>query len=548
MARPVYAASAIALMMATPLSASSQQTTTYTYDAQGRLIGASQPNGSASYVYDKAGNRTGLTVNRNHPPVAISDSLTVTAGSSSSINPLSNDTDPDGDPIILTGVSGWNTAKGSVSFVQNCPKTATSCVTYTAASGQGSGSDSFTYTISDGKGGTATGTVSVTINAAAAKPTVSSFTTSVAGNSSNNVLPLVINGTPTSVAVYSAPASASASASGANIYFTPNNGWSGQTSLQYTATNAAGASAPATATINVTPVVGDVHANAVGGQQNAIALAPQTSYASIALVGQPQKGSASISGSTLYYTPYIGQAGSGDLMTYQATSPGGVSNYGHVFIDNITAPNRPPVLGDDYITIAFNTPTAFLVLNNDYDPDGDTLTVTGVTQPSHGYSWVNSDNTVTYGPNNGYSGPDSFTYTVSDGHGHSVSATINITVQPGNQPPTANPGTTDPVWQSTTVYVDPTTNDTDPDGDALTLQSIDSFYCAYGMINGASTCPSDIGSVSRSGNTLIYSAPYLSGSGSPGSNYAAIVVWYTINDGHGHTAQSYQIFNVYGPQ
>jgi hypothetical protein len=238
-------------------------------------------------------------------------------------------------------------------------------------------------------------------------------------------------------------------------------------------------------------------------------------------------------------------------MTYQAASAGGVSNYGHVFIDNITAPNHNPVAGTDDVTIAYNTYAYFDPRTNDSDPDGDPLTLVSVGPAQHGATWTNSNNYVSYVPNSGWSGVDYFSYTISDGRGGTATGLIWVTTNPApptNRAPTANPGTTDPVWQSTTVYVDPTTNDTDPDGDALTVQSIDNFYCAYGQINGASTCPSNIGSVSRSGNTLVYSAPFLSSSGSPGSNYAAIVVWYTINDGHGHTAQSYQVFNVYGPQ
>ena len=50
------------------------------------------------------------------------------------------------------------------------------------------------------------------------------------------------------------------------------------------------------------------------------------------------------------------------------------------------------------------------VLANDSDPDNDPLTVTGTSTPAHGTAVVNANNTVTYTPAAGYSGPDSFTY------------------------------------------------------------------------------------------------------------------------------------------
>ena len=50
-------------------------------------------------------------------------------------------------------------------------------------------------------------------------------------------------------------------------------------------------------------------------------------------------------------------------------------------------------------------------------PDGDALTFTKGSDPAHGTVTVNTDGTYTYTPNTGYSGPDSFTVTISDGKG-----------------------------------------------------------------------------------------------------------------------------------
>jgi RHS repeat-associated protein len=78
------------------------------------------------------------------------------------------------------------------------------------------------------------------------------------------------------------------------------------------------------------------------------------------------------------------------------------------------------------------------VLGNDSDPDGDPLTVTGVTQPTNGKAVTGSNNIVTYTPTTGFTGQDSFTYSISDGRGGTAGATVRVTVNPpvGCQPPT----------------------------------------------------------------------------------------------------------------
>ena len=77
------------------------------------------------------------------------------------------------------------------------------------------------------------------------------------------------------------------------------------------------------------------------------------------------------------------------------------------------------------------------VLGNDVDPDGDPLTATLVSGPAHGTLTFNPDGSFVYTPDANYSGPDSFTYTVSDGDQTSTPATVTLTVSPVNDPPTA---------------------------------------------------------------------------------------------------------------
>ncbi|OAQ38100.1 hypothetical protein A5893_14950 [Pedobacter psychrophilus] len=96
--------------------------------------------------------------------------------------------------------------------------------------------------------------------------------------------------------------------------------------------------------------------------------------------------------------------------------------------------NAIPVAVNDVATGVVNTPIPINVINNDTDRDGNaTINLTTVvikTQPTNGTVTVNPvTGVVTYTPNPGYSGPDSFTYTVKDNRGaESNPATVNIIV------------------------------------------------------------------------------------------------------------------------
>jgi len=94
----------------------------------------------------------------------------------------------------------------------------------------------------------------------------------------------------------------------------------------------------------------------------------------------------------------------------------------------VTVVNQPPVAADDSAMTYKNEPVDVVVLDNDNDPDGDALTVVNTSDPVHGSAVVNVDWTVTYTPTAGFSGKDSFIYTISDGDGGMDTATVTVTV------------------------------------------------------------------------------------------------------------------------
>ena len=91
--------------------------------------------------------------------------------------------------------------------------------------------------------------------------------------------------------------------------------------------------------------------------------------------------------------------------------------------------NRAPVAVNDTASTRPANPVTINVLANDSDPDGDALTVTAVTDPPNGTATINPDNTVTYRPSCGFTGSDSFFYTIEDPSGLSDSALVSVTVR-----------------------------------------------------------------------------------------------------------------------
>ena len=103
-----------------------------------------------------------------------------------------------------------------------------------------------------------------------------------------------------------------------------------------------------------------------------------------------------------------------------------------------TVQAAPPILVDDRATTDEDTPVIIDVFANDSDPDGDILDIASVTQPAHGTIQQTSPfGEFQYRPRLNYYGSDQFFYSVSNGTGGTVSATVSITIRPVNDPPNA---------------------------------------------------------------------------------------------------------------
>ncbi len=187
----------------------------------------------------------------------------------------------------------------------------------------------------------------------------------------------------------------------------------------------------------------------------------------------------------------------------------------------MTAVNDGPAAVNDSVTTAEDTAVTVAVLANDTEPDGDSLSVTSAGTPAHGTAVANANGTIAYTPAANYSGADSFSYTIGDGHGGTATATVSVTVTPVNDGPAAVNDAASTA-EDTAVTVAVLGNDTDPDGDGLTVTTV-----------GA---PARGGAVVNPDGTITYT---------PAANYSGADNFsYTVSDSQGASATATVIVTV----
>jgi hypothetical protein len=145
------------------------------------------------------------------------------------------------------------------------------------------------------------------------------------------------------------------------------------------------------------------------------------------------------------------------------------------FTDTLSIPAScplPPEASADSAVTQEGTAVTIDVLANDTDPNGDPLTVGTVTQPDHG-TVTNNGSDVTYTPAAGFAGSDGFTYEACDPTGLCDPAAVAVEVKAVNEAPVAGDDLAT-TQQDTAVTVAVLANDSDPDGDALAVGSVQS--------------------------------------------------------------------------
>ncbi|GFZ33597.1 hypothetical protein CSC2_41230 [Clostridium zeae] len=237
------------------------------------------------------------------------------------------------------------------------------------------GPDSFTYTINDGQGGSATGTVNITVNA--------------------------VNNIPTVSDIYKI------GPEDANIVFSINDFISKfSDSDEDVLTKIKIASLPSNGVLKLNGEIVEIGQEIPLLQLSKLTFTPNSDW----------NGTTSFQWNGNDGTVYANENGTVNI--------------------TITPVNDAPKAEADTATLSEDGTVKVSVLTNDSDVDRDTLTITSVTKPAHGTAVINPDGTISYTPDSNYNGTDSFSYTVSDSHGGTATATVSINVNAVNDAPT----------------------------------------------------------------------------------------------------------------
>ncbi|MGY5865609.1 MAG: Ig-like domain-containing protein, partial [Candidatus Thorarchaeota archaeon] len=382
------------------------------------------------------------TVTVNYAPVAVDDAYSTNEDTVLQVDAttgvLENDNDIDGDALTVQLVSG--PSHGSLTL--NVDGT----FTYTPEANW-FGEDSFEYEVSDGAL-TDTATVTITVNPVNDAPMATDD--EVSTNEDTPVTIDVLANDNDIDSIFLTVVSATAPSHGTvtinadgTLTYLPDADYHGPDSFTYTVDDGDGATDSATVSITVNPVNDAPVANddlATTDEDNLVwidVLANDVDVdgdtLTIDSAGPALHGSVVIEAGIgmITFFPFPDYYGT-DSFTYTILDGNGGWHIATVTV-TVNPVNDAPVAVDDTATTDEDVPITIDVLANDLDIDGDTLVIEAVGLPSHGTAVI-SAGMIIYTPDANYNGPDSFTYTVSDGNGGTDTATVTITVL-DNTPP-----------------------------------------------------------------------------------------------------------------
>ncbi|HFD4243130.1 TPA: tandem-95 repeat protein [Vibrio parahaemolyticus] len=436
-------------------------------------------NGSETLTFtatDPSGESVSQTVNFTVAPVAdiVADKTTVVEDTPTIIKVLGNDTF-EGDDKVVSLDTNNGPANGTVSVNPD------GSVTYTPNDNY-HGADSFTYIVTSG-GVSESTTVNVDVtpvnDAPVAKDDIATtqedtaVTIDVLPNDSD------VDGDKLSIQSASVPeAQGKVEIVDGKLVFTPAENFHGDAEITYTLTDGA---LTDQATVNVTvnavndtPVVESNLADQTLAEDfTPYTIDLNTAFSDVDNVDGELTFSVSGNSNVLVsiengiatISPTADWNGS-EILTFKATDPSGESISQTV---NFTVAPVADIVADK-ATVVEDTPTIIKVLGNDTFEGGDQVVSLDTNNgPANGTVSVNPDGSVTYTPNDNYHGTDSFTYIVTSG-GVSESTAVNVDVTPVNDAPVAKDDIAT-TQEDTAVTIDALPNDTDADGDKLSIES-----------------------------------------------------------------------------
>ncbi|HHK8422558.1 TPA: tandem-95 repeat protein, partial [Vibrio parahaemolyticus] len=433
-------------------------------------------NGSETLTFtatDPSGESISQTVNFTVAPVAdiVADTATVVEDTPTIIKVLGNDTF-EGDDKVVSLDTNNGPANGTVSVNPD------GSVTYTPNDNY-HGTDSFTYIVTSG-GVSESTTVRVDVTPVNDAP-VAKDDTAITDEDTPVTIDVLPNDTDVDGDKLSIQSASVIEAQGkveivdGKLVFTPAENFNGDAEITYTVTDGSltdQATVKVTVNaVNDTPVV----ESNIADQTLAEDFTPYSIDLNTAFSDVDGELTFSVSGNSniqvaivngiATITPTADWNGS-ETLTFTATDPSGESVSQPV---NFTVTPVADIEADK-TTVVEDTPTIIKVLGNDtFEGKDKVVSLDAENGPKNGTVIVNSDGTVTYTPNDNYVGEDTFTYVVTSG-GVSESTTVEVNVTPVNDAPVAKDDIAT-TQEDTAVTIDVLPNDTDVDGDKLSIQS-----------------------------------------------------------------------------
>jgi hypothetical protein len=330
------------------------------------------------------------------------------------------------------------------------------------------------------------------------------------------------------------------------VVYTPDPGYVGIDTFDYTIVDGNGTPATATVIIELlaagatnkppvgvddraetgpgVPVIIDVLLNDVDPERDALRLGGFSPPAGLGaeVFGEVTETEGNSGLPALQFVPADGFEGTA-IFTYRpvdALDAVGDDVEVRVEVARVGDPNRPPIVRPDAVRLRRNVDTPLTVLVNDVDPDGDDLTLSIVEPLPAGLEVAVEGDQLSIVARAGAAPLVPFEYEVDDGNGHvargSVLVAVIDDVEP-NLPPVVS-ADADKVVVGESVVVEVTANDVDPDGDPLTIVDV--------------TQPEN-----ASGQAIVFSrdeiqftpAPLADEGGQANARFT-----YTVSDGNGH--------------
>ncbi|WDG09892.1 Ig-like domain-containing protein [Vibrio campbellii] len=451
-----------------------------------------------------------VTVNPlNDAPVANDDNAVTDEDTPVTIDVLPNDTDVDGD--TLTIVNALVPAdQGTVEVVDGK-------LVFTPAENF-NGEATISYTVSDGELEDSA-EVSVTVNPLNDAPVANDDSAATDEDTpvTIDVLPndTDIDGDTLTIVNASVPAEqGTVEIVDGKLVFTPAENFNGEATISYTVSDGAledDAQVSVTVNpVNDAPVANDDNAVTDEDTPVTIDVLPNDTDVdgdtlTIVNASVPaDQGTVEIVDGKLVFTP--AENFNGEATINYTVSDGALEDSAEVSV-TVNPVNDAPVANDDSAVTDEDTPVTIDVLSNDTDVDGDTLTIVNASVPAEQGTVEIVDGKLVFTPADNFNGEATISYTVSDGVLED-SAEVSVTVNPINDAPVANDDSavTD---EDTPVTIDVLTNDTDVDGDTLTIVN--------------ASVPADQGAVEIVDGKLVFT---------PAENFnGEATISYTVSDG-----------------